>query len=117
MLLGLLNSRQAGEQIITRPCQLHQHATHQVVYEMADKDQMSFMVTAFDWRPMSTRDRIETVLCLVGLVYAIMAGYNSDVAAWGNPFSEFVPREMWFQHRLQWDPIIGCGSNLCQGGM
>jgi hypothetical protein len=34
--------RQAGEQIITRPCQLHQHATHQVVYEMADKDQMSF---------------------------------------------------------------------------
>jgi Helix-turn-helix domain len=38
----IVELRQAGEQIITRPCQLHQHATHQVVYEMADKDQMSF---------------------------------------------------------------------------
>jgi hypothetical protein len=33
--------RQQGHEITTRPCKMHQHESAQLIYELADKDQMA----------------------------------------------------------------------------
>lgn len=56
--------------------------------------------------------RIQVTIGL--LVAAALILINFNVPSLGDPFGPQVPVEQWFQHRLQWDPIIGCGTELCQ---
>lgn len=50
------------------------------------------------------------VLFVAYLLYLL----NPELGAWADPFAPSVPVEQWFQHRLQWDPIIGCGTEMCR---
>lgn len=62
-------------------------------------------------RPFSRSDWVKAC---VALVVVILLTINPGLADWGNAFSADVPVEQWFQHRLQFDPIIGCGTEFCQ---
>jgi hypothetical protein len=43
---------------------------------------------------------VDLLLIVVGLLVILLKLYAPDL---GNPFSADVPRESWFQHRIQWD--------------
>jgi len=58
--------------------------------------------------------RSDWVKAAVALIVIIMFTINPELYNWGNAFGPDVPVEAWFQHRLQWDPIIGCGTEMCR---
>lgn len=62
----------------------------------------------------SRSDRVRVALGLMLFTFWLWAQLNPVVADLGNPFAASVPVEMWFQHRLQWDPVIGCGTEMCR---
>lgn len=63
----------------------------------------------------SRLDQVQTVVGMIMMVLWVLVTLNPELGDLGNPFSASVPVEMWFKHRLQWDPVIGCGSDMCGG--
>lgn len=63
---------------------------------------------------MIRRETFEGLAGVIVTVLWLLFALNPELAQWGDAFAPNVPVEDWFQHRLQWDAVIGCGTELCR---